>query len=134
MIGLKSQASNVARGGFHLLVMRACHTLLLKLADPSSRLSGKLQVIKELIGGCSRYPVAMHEAPPGAQLVCLPQSLCFWLSLSLHTHTITHSHTPTHCLSLVLVVIIKSKELKTKISLTHSLILSHSLKSFKFFN
>ena len=36
----------------------------------------------------------------------------------------SHSHTHTHSLSLVLVVMIKSKELKTKISLTHSLILS----------
>ena len=48
-----------------------------------------------------------------------------------HNHTLTHSHTHTHSLSLVLVVMIKSKELKTKISLTHSLILSlrcsHSL-------
>ena len=40
--------------------------------------------------------------------------------------TLTHSHTHTQCLSLVLVVMIKSKELKTKISLTHSLILSLS--------
>ena len=42
--------------------------------------------------------------------------------MPLYTYTITHSHTPTHSLSLVLVVMMKSKELKTKISLTHSLI------------
>ena len=35
------------------------------------------------------------------------------------------AHTPTHCLSLVLVVLIEPKELKTKISHTHSLILSY---------
>ena len=39
--------------------------------------------------------------------------------------TLTQSHTHTHSLSLVLVVMIKSKELKSKISHTHSLILSH---------
>ena len=56
-------------------------------------------------------------------------SLSPWTS-PLQPHTITHSthsHTHSQCLSLVLVVMIKSKELKTKISLTHSLILSPSL-------
>ena len=61
-------------------------------------------------------------------LLSLSLSLCdVWVwasSLQPHTHTITHSHTLTYSLSLVLVVIIKSTELKTKISLTHSLILS----------
>ena len=42
----------------------------------------------------------------------------------------SHSHTHTHSLSLVLVVMIKSKELKTKISLTHSLILSLAFPLF----
>ena len=39
--------------------------------------------------------------------------------------SVSHFLTPTHSLSLVLVVMIKPKELKTKISLTRSLILSH---------
>ena len=43
--------------------------------------------------------------------------------VSIFTHSQSHTH--THSLSLVLVVMIKSKELKTKISHTHSLILSH---------
>ena len=42
----------------------------------------------------------------------------------LFTLTQSHTHTLTHSLSLVLVFMIKSKELKTKIYHTHSLILS----------
>ena len=42
-------------------------------------------------------------------------------------HASLHSHTPTHSLSLVLVDMIILKELKTKISLTDSLILPHCL-------
>ena len=53
----------------------------------------------------------------------LAVTVCLSLSHS-HNHTLTHSH--TYSLSLVLVVMIKTKELKTKISLTHSLILSLS--------
>ena len=45
------------------------------------------------------------------------------LCIYLYTLTITHTH--THSLSLVLVVMMKAKGLKTKISHTHSLILSH---------
>ena len=56
--------------------------------------------------------------------------LCMFLSLCLCsiTPTLPHSHSPTQCLSLVLVVMIKPKELKTKISLNHSLILSHCFR------
>ena len=60
-------------------------------------------------------PWLVHQVP----LASLSLSL-----LTLYTHTITQSHTHTHSLSLVLVVMIKSKELKTRISQNHSLILS----------
>ena len=42
-----------------------------------------------------------------------------------HNHILTHTH--THSLSLVLVAVMKPKELNTKISLTHSLILTLSI-------
>ena len=61
-------------------------------------------------------------------LTVLSSSLSSSCPSTTHTHTITHSH--THSLSLVPVVMIKSKELKTKICHTHSLILSSSLLHF----
>ena len=81
---------------------------------------------------------ACRMAPAGVllnSLCCffsLHSSHCLSFCLSLHSHAdslssfslSSFSHTHTHSLSLVLVVMIKSKELKTKISLTHSLILS----------
>ena len=70
-----------------------------------------------------------HDGVESLSLVLL-QSSSGWdgeyrsstMPLYTHTHTLTHTH--AHSLSLVLVVMIKSKELKTKISRTHSLILS----------
>ena len=56
--------------------------------------------------------------------VCVT-SLSVWCDVWVWASALQpHSHTHTHSLSLVPVVMIKSKELKTKISLTHSLILS----------
>ena len=72
----------------------------------------------------SKGPLVKHNP----YLMCEHLMWCdvwVWASaLQPHTHTITHSYTHTHSLSLVLVVMIKAKEFKTKISLTHSLILS----------
>ena len=64
--------------------------------------------------------------------LCYCHCICLCLSglLCIYLYTLTITHTHIHSLSLVLVVMIKSKELKTKISLTHSLILSLVLAVF----
>ena len=56
-----------------------------------------------------------HEANALTMQRCLTRCL----------YQCAHSHSHTLSLSLVLVVMMKSKELKTQISLTHSLILFH---------